>query len=726
AEILKQETELAAAQADASNASAQQAKADAQAILAKIEGYLAQAQADKYTQAQAVLDAQILQDSYAQAVAADTYSMVQAQATKVQAAIAADPYAYTAAQQAGVTQAIAFANTQQTDVYAAAQQAVIQATIDQAAIDAAATQAAAAKLAADNAATAAAAAQQAAVTQTVTGSTSVRLSVKAKDQKTGAAAVPISAAIVVVDGIEYPTDASGDVWVPGLDVGLHDVHVFADGYEWMSIYQYTANAAGNTFALSPVATIAANSSTNGPLNHIPLNVTFPAGTVVPQYGELKLTFTDSYGHAASTNISAIPASNISPVTVYYYANITPYANVAGVITATSTTCDIYGFNCTQTSYNATPTMNVATKPGWNNNTVPPTAITLTKPAVQTPAAVSSQVAIVRFDANLLNTTGRIDGVFTWADANGVLSRTSVSGVQYAPLVSNVNQGAAQAVINFWGVTPAIGSTVTGNLSFEEMGYDSYTGMNVTTNVVDIGSQSFTVIAAPYVNTGNILPATRTVNVTFPVVPPTSITVLTLQSITPPIGMSAVTNLGIRDSYAYWDMFMDPMMGITFPYTFSTIKRPKGMVQISTSVEDRYSNNSWNIFESHAVGASVNMTSGFTTMPILNSNQSGGTITYDFGGATMGSIRLMDATTGMVWALITPPSNKSITLPVVPTMVTNPWKKGAVYSLQYWTNIISNATYNRTINSFLTDTNIVLENQMDGEWLGSNVGIPYTY
>ncbi|MDX8384461.1 MAG: hypothetical protein R8M45_10290, partial [Ghiorsea sp.] len=136
--------------------------------------------------------------------------------------------------------------------------------------------------------------------------------------------------------------------------------------------------------------------------------------------------------------------------------------------------------------------------------------------------------------------------------------------------------------------------------------------------------------------------------------------------------------------------------------------------------------SWNIFESHAVGASVNMTSGFTTMPILNPNQSGGTITYDFGGANMGSIRLMNAATGMVWTLITPPSNKSVTLPVVPATVVNSWKKGTVYSLKYSANIIGNATYSGILNSFLTDTNIVLKNQMDGEWLGSNAGIPYTY
>ena len=293
-------------------------------------------------------------------------------------------------------------------------------------------------------------------------------------------------------------------------------------------------------------------------------------------------------------------------------------------------------------------------------------------------------------------------------------------------------------IYFWDL-PA-GTPVTGILTATETLYDYTTGLQSTVQFVDLGLQTFTTTAnqqSNYWKAGLYVPQSIVatpvpLSLTFPVTPPTPTTVLAVQSVTTPFPTMVVDYIGISDLYGTY-LGASNFQG-TLPYTFTSIKAVQGLVQVDVSATDIYTGIYWYVSQQHPVGATVNISSAFATMPTIPANQIGSTITYDFGGltspATVGMVAVRDlySGSGVYWRVFTPPTNTSFNLPPVPLSITNPLVASTIYGLDYEVDILGSYTYSSFGTSYFSNIGgwgFIFQNSFD-EYIGSYNGIPYTY
>ncbi|MDQ7003561.1 MAG: DUF5011 domain-containing protein [Ghiorsea sp.] len=356
---------------------------------------------------------------------------------------------------------------------------------------------------------------------------------------------PIANAVVVVDGVEYITDVNGNTSVPSLDVGVHEMHVFADGYQFSSAYGYTADPLGNTVTISP-ATTTGQSYYDSWVST--LNLQMPAGYVARANSVMEVTITDPYGNTYATQASntydpyGVVYSTYSPIPTSF---IPAFSSFSATIDITEITCDPYGFNCTKAAF-APFTWNLSTV---DTGTVFSGAATPTNVAV--PSLLSAPVAFsgntadsqVIMDVNITNSVlavGTLDiytqnvgaqVIFSVTDAYGVVNdylanvQTSYNYGGFTDAYTNVfvpqnTVANNQATLNFYGIPP--GSQVSGHLYVVEgnsiaPSYILEPGLFIMGNYVDLGVVSLTTTAYPYIYS-SALPASKTVNAAFPLVP----------------------------------------------------------------------------------------------------------------------------------------------------------------------------------------------------------------
>lgn len=543
---------------------------------------------------------------------------------------------------------------------------------------------------------------------------------------------PLTSAVVVVDGTEYRTNANGKVSIPGITTGTHELHVFSNGYDWISILDYTANSNTNRFTLTKTSLASQQ------YGAATIDATLPNPLIMPTYGYLSMNFVDSYGNTTPSQGYSTASPNIARASLYLPVS-SPYANVVGTVSSSLVSCDMYGFNCARTVFNDNPNVTVATNPTFS--TISPTAITLTGGSAGT-VVYQSEVAI---DLTLTNSTfsagniihanpniyEHIEGSFTWTDANNIIHHDAIS-IQpnitstidpYTGILSQVADGTAHASMGFKSSLnpPAAGSSITGTVTISETSYDSYTVSQSTTNYIDLGSNTFTVSNAPYVFTLNKLPASNTLAINMPIpaqFPPTPPTVLTVQNVVPPAGM-VLSSINITDAYSYFDYMPHP----TFPYVSASNTVQGTNLTLYTFATDPYTGASWDISKSFAKGTTVTLAATLTTPPSISPYQSGATIHYNLNSTattTLTEVLLSDPASKATWSILLPATGTSITLPAIPASITSPWQATAAYKVSISKVSLGNLTYAQflqELNANVTFTSFEII---------SSPQVPYTY
>jgi len=589
-----------------------------------------------------------------------------------------------------------------------------------------------------------------------------------------ASAVIAGAKIVVDNGgaaKTYTTDASGKVVIPGVDVGLHDISIFADGFIWESIYQVTFDPAKpNQFGLDPKGQQGFNNG--GGNSQFTLNVNLPA--VQPLNTLVELSITDAYSNVYTTNMyqkwNNLTQTNTS-VADFYINQVDPYTAITGVLTAREITCDVYGMNCTETNAGNLGQVSFITQPwtGTSQASVGTVNVTYAATHVTVPAVSQNAQAVIGLNiSNSLASPGTILANAQWPNVQLEFTYTDNYGQTFfaggwaqpqtqgvfdvygAWVGQQVIAGATAAqlwnLVDFYGNPLAVGSTVTAMMTAVETVWDGVTQTQSSTNFVNLGLQTFTVQTGPYPGfpaqplPGSLL--NTKINVAFPITPPVQSTVLSIQSIVPPVGISLNGGMGVNNwatatqagsTVPFYNDFVNPP--VVLPHVFTSYQPLTGNVNFYTNGRDVYSNGGWDFSTNKAVGSIISYASFITTPITISPYQTANVIAIqpiNGGGVALsgdGMIAMYDAyTQTQLWNHFFTLNTTSITLTTPPVGIINPLLRGNPYLMDVTTEVLSGAGAPVNMSALMYLFNSATFNSpanLDMESYGIP-NIPYTY
>ncbi len=190
-----------------------------------------------------------------------------------------------------------------------------------------------------------------------------------------------------------------------------------------------------------------------------------------------------------------------------------------------------------------------------------------------------------------------------------------------------------------------------------------------------------------VNLGNVSftaqdPATSTVQqnftATFSATPVTAPLLATVQSITPPTGLSA-TNLYVGSARV---IAKAPATNLVFPDAIHAADTGVHTWSVYSANATVAATNEWVYQAPFTVGASLSATATLTAFPTVAANQAGSTISWTnpTGSWSLNGVQIHDAKYNVIWSIITDPSVSSITLPTVPTAANLLITAGTAYQI----------------------------------------------
>ncbi len=201
-----------------------------------------------------------------------------------------------------------------------------------------------------------------------------------------------------------------------------------------------------------------------------------------------------------------------------------------------------------------------------------------------------------------------------------------------------------------------------------------------------------------VNLGNVSfttqdPATSTVQqnftATFSATPVTVPLLATVQSITPPLGLS-VKSLNVGDAYIFAKA---PATNMLFPDTIHAADTGIHTWFIySADAAAPATTKEWFYQAPFTVGASLSATATLTAFPTVAANQAGSTISWTnpTGSWSLNGVYIHDAKYNVTWSIITDPSVSSITLPTVPAAANSLITAGTAYQID-----VTNSKFSRS-------------------------------
>jgi len=563
----------------------------------------------------------------------------------------------------------------------------------------------------------------------------------AQQQKQIAKAVIAGAKIVVDNGgaaKTYTTDVKGQVTIPGIDVGLHDIAMFADGFVWAAISQVTFDPAKkNQFSLAPSQQQGLN---NGGNSRLLLAINLPA--VQPAKTVVELSIADAYSNMVYTT-SVRSQWNSATQTSYIGADflnisLNPGVTISGVMTAREITCDIYGMNCTETNAGSLGKVSFVTQ-SWNAQQAPAGTVNVTYAATHVNKPVASNTTNPMIALNVTNSYASpgtfiptnqwpsIQVDFTYTDAYGNTRQSSGWGNPqsanvfdvYGTYIGNKVLPGPMTVqlwnmVDNYGNLLPVGTTVAAMMVAKDTYWDPTLNQQVVRNVVNLGLQTITIQASPYPGfPAQPLPASTLktqITANFPATPLMPTMVLTVQSIVPPTG---IVNQGMGvdnwqtasqqgstvpfySDYVSLSFVNRVQQAMTFPHVFTSYQTLTGNLNFYASGSDTYSQARWNYDTTVPVGAIVSYAAQITMPLNVSPYQTGNIIkvTPVNGGAlTTGATGLMmyDAYTGVqIWNINVPSNVTSIILPTVPAGIVNHMVKGKSYLLDVDTTVFTGA------------------------------------
>jgi hypothetical protein len=266
-------------------------------------------------------------------------------------------------------------------------------------------------------------------------------------------------------------------------------------------------------------------------------------------------------------------------------------------------------------------------------------------------------------------------------------------------------GTGNVSLNLWDIAP--GTTVSGTL---------YVAQGLATSLA--GNSAFG--ASEKVNLGVISLATRATSgavqqsfvANFAATPPAAPTLVTLQSVTPPAGMTMAA-AGFGNVYV---SMATVGAGLTLPDTIASVPLGDASYYVFASSATA----SWTKFGKFTVGGTLSVAASLTTAPTMAAGQAGAMLSWTNGTATpLVVVNVYDAGFRHDWTIFAAGSTTSVTLPTVPSIATAPLAVGTAYSVDMNNyKEFSGASYEQIISFFNNGGN------GDLEVIGVT-GVPYT-
>ena len=271
-----------------------------------------------------------------------------------------------------------------------------------------------------------------------------------------------------------------------------------------------------------------------------------------------------------------------------------------------------------------------------------------------------------------------------------------------------NPNPISGIVTFDLGDKPVGATVTGTVYAAQGAATSSAGNNVfgSAEVLNLGSQNLTTTATSGTAQANLV-------ANFAATVPAAPTLVTLQSVTPPVGMTVnYARLGATDvSSAIFGS------SLALPDTISS-----GMIGNDWSVSAGDANgNFWQYTGAPFAAGDTLSATATLNLPSMTAGQAGNTLTWS-NNTTTQSVNLVDIHDvgyNFDWSVYTAANTSSVVLPTVPVGVTAPLTAGAAYLVDVNSfKEASGASYEQSITFFNAG------GQPQGESIGLN-GVAYT-
>lgn len=199
------------------------------------------------------------------------------------------------------------------------------------------------------------------------------------------------------------------------------------------------------------------------------------------------------------------------------------------------------------------------------------------------------------------------------------------------------------------------------------------------------------------------------NIAMNAVKPATSHLLTVQSVTPPAGVTP----------SYYGV-TKPLPGIalmayspSFPASFAAYDPFSGTVVWggAWAIDNSTGSFTWVKLQKSTKGNSISIATTMTSLPAVSAQNAQGAANYSITftpskgtGISATLVVLSDRSTGKVlWNMVAPPTATSVTLPSIPTGVTSVLAQGATYKLEVSSIEVSGASYNQIVSGIYDPT-----------------------
>lgn len=271
----------------------------------------------------------------------------------------------------------------------------------------------------------------------------------------------------------------------------------------------------------------------------------------------------------------------------------------------------------------------------------------------------------------------------------VNNKTYKSGV--TGTATGATDGGGNLIYQWTLTVPfAVGTSLSGTLNINEV-TNTATG-NYTIDYVSLGTQTATTVAN---GTGSGTPTAITgAPVTLSNPKPATATLATIQSVTPPAGITPIvtaatiyTGTGIGSA----QLATDSTQVATYTgYDYT------GGTQVFVGIGSIDANASWSLFNKYAVNSNVNAAAQITSLPVPNAGQVGATINWTAPGGNS-DLQILNIGDGVasfgLWEVVALSGTAtSVTLPTPPAGVGNNIVAGTTYNLKMSAFYLFGLTY----------------------------------